>query len=233
MIIKTDLYLDINTLFLHTLIKDDGDTEDSINNDLVSMDIRNYKCWEPYQTEIIVELLKKLNNKYFIHLGAHIGYFSLICASYGFNVKSYERRKEYYKILEMNVIKNKNINISNEDIYKNNVYKIFKDISNLGLVKLNMAGNEPEIIYGMKNYIENDKIDCIIIEISPKYRPIEIWKDLIVFLLEKYKVYDIGLSPPRSLDFNTNHLSTLILFDLKLIETLDQTNILCIRNNLN
>lgn len=168
MIIKTDLYLDINTLFLHTLIKDDGDTEDSINNDLVSMDIRNYKCWEPYQTEIIVELLKKLNNKYFIHLGAHIGYFSLICASYGFNVKSYERRKEYYKILEMNVIKNKNINISNEDIYKNNVYKIFKDISNLGLVKLNMAGNEPEIIYGMKNYIENDKIDCIIIEISPK-----------------------------------------------------------------
>jgi hypothetical protein len=231
MIIKTDIYLDIDTIFINTLKKLDTDTEDNINNDIVSSEIRNHKCWEPFETEIIIELLKKLNNKEFIHIGAHIGYFSIIASSYGFNVNSYECNEVYYKILEMNTKKNNKIKIYNNQITKNNVYNIFKN-NNIGIVKLNITGNEPEIIYGMSKFINDNKIDCLITEISPKFRPIEVWIDIINFLSKTYDIYNIDFSSPRFLNFNTNHIPSLPLFNINLIKDINQTNILCINKNL-
>jgi hypothetical protein len=231
MIIKTDIYLDIDTIFINTMKKSENDNIDDINNDIVSSELRTNKCWEPLQTEIIIELLKKLDNKEFVHIGAHIGYYSIIASAYGFNVNSYESNEVYYKILEMNTKKNNKIKIYNEEITKNNVYNIFKN-NNIGIFKLNMFGNEPEIIYGLSKFINEDKIDCLITEISPKFRPIEVWEDIIKFLSNKYFIYNIDFSSPRFLNFNTNHISSLPIFNLDLIKNMNQTNILCIRKNL-
>jgi hypothetical protein len=232
MIIKTDIYLDIDTLFINTLNK--GENENDIYNDLISSDIRTYKCWEPYQTEVIIELFKKIKNKEFIHVGAHIGYYSIIASAYNFNVNSFENNNTYYEILEMNTKKNNKITIHNNEINKNNIYNIFKHYDNIGLIKFNNSGYEPELIYGLSKFINNDKIDCIITEISTKFRPSQTWVDLINFLLEKYNIYDITDYDVRYLDFNTNHTSFLRKFNLDLLKNDSiQNNILCIRKQIN
>jgi hypothetical protein len=236
MIIKTEFILDSKKLFLNTLCSDKSihyiSNDEDINNDLVSADIRKFKCWEPYQTEITIELLKKLNNKEFIDIGTHIGYYSVICAFYGFNVKSYEKNKLYFDVLEMNVKDYENISVYNQCVDESNIGEAFGD-RNIGLIKIDVEGNEPEIIYGMKDFIESKRVDCMIIEISPKFRPIEVWKDLINFLIEnEYSIFDIGLSPPRFLDTDTKHLSSLIPFEMGLLDSIGQTNILCIQKNI-
>jgi hypothetical protein len=233
MIVKTDIYLDIDTLFINTLKPDETQNEiiDDICNDIVSYELRTFKCWEPYMTEIFIELLKKINNKHFINICSHIGYYSIIAAAYGFNVNSYEPNETFYKLLQMNTEKNKKITIHNTLINKNNVYNISKN-NKIGIIKFNISGNEPDIIYGLKEFIYKNFIDCIITEISPKYRPIEEWTDLINFLSEKYDIYNIEYSNSRFLNVNTNHLSSLSKFNLDSIKDIQQTNILCIRKNL-
>lgn len=237
MIIKTEINLNSKIINLNTLSSDKSihyiHNDEDINNDLVSADIRKFKCWEPYQTEITIEILKKIKNKEFIDIGAHIGYYSVICGVYGFNVKAYEKNNLFFKVLESNVKEHENITIYNQCVDENNIHSAFEN-KNIGLIKIDVEGNEPEIIYGMKDYIEGRKIDCMIIEISPKFRPVDVWKNLINFLLNNnFNIYDIGLSPPRFLDTNTNHLENLISFDMKSLDTITQTNILCIQKGLN
>ncbi|MGC1708711.1 MAG: FkbM family methyltransferase [Nitrosotalea sp.] len=62
--------------------------------------------WEPFETELMKKFFNKTTN--FIDIGAHIGYYALICASVANqgSVLSFEPEEENYKILKENITLN-------------------------------------------------------------------------------------------------------------------------------
>ncbi len=229
-----DKQLDIKTI--SDLDKSWEPNSNKQENDLISHILRRDHSWEPYQTEITIELLKKLSNKKFIDIGAHIGYYSLIAASYGWFVESYESNSLYYKIFDDNIICNnfteliKSYNIRvDEKISHDNI----SNQKNIGIIKIDVEGAEPEIIQGLTKSLKNQDIDALIIEISPKFRNVEILIQLIQNIHSYgYNYYDLGLSPQRQMNTNTNHLENLSMFDINDLHSIDQTNLLFIKKNL-
>ena len=195
-------------------------------NDLVSHVIFNDHCWEPYQTEIMIELFQKLQNKKFIDIGAHVGYYSIIASHYGWKTKSYEQNEGIFKILSKNLLGNEFALVYNE--FVNASTPLFEnDTDKVGLIKIDVEGNEPEIVKGILPYLKRSQVDALIIEISPKFRPVEEWEEMILVLDSLgYTAYDIGLSPRRPLQYDTNHLEKLGKFSIETLKKIDQTNIL-------
>jgi hypothetical protein len=198
-------------------------------NDLVSYRIYNYHCWEPFQTEITVELFHKLKNKTFIDIGAHIGYYSLFALFHNFNVKAYEQNYDIFQILHSNLSSFSNAKTFNEFVTSKN--SIIDENQQIGLIKIDVEGNEPSIVYGLEPHLKNNQIEALIIEISPKFKPVAEWIDLINYLHSfGYKSYDIGLSPIRVLESDTHHLDSLSLFDTNTLYSIIQTNLLFLKN---
>lgn len=198
---------------------------DDYKNDLVSHCIYNDHCWEPFQTEITIELFKKLKNKIFIDIGAHIGYYSLFAIFHKFKVKAYEQNSNIFQILHSNLSSYSDAKIYNEFVTSETT--LIDENQQVGLIKIDVEGNEPSIVYGLEPYLRNNQIEALIIEISPKFRPIKEWIDLIEFLNSfGYNSYDIGLSPRRPLESNTNHIDKLSIFDNNILYSINQTNLL-------
>jgi hypothetical protein len=225
--IETTVELGGCSFNIHTISSgpDGAYTPDSdLNNDLVSYDIRRYGSWEPYQSELTLELLRTLPNKVFIDIGAHIGYYSIIAAKHGFDVIAFEKNPVYFKVLADNAAPYSNIQLLRTEVTRDNLPKFEKPV---GLIKIDVEGCEPEIIAGMEDIITARLIDALIVEISPKFRPPEVWLELITFMIENgYSAFDIGLSPPRAIQKKTCHLEALIPFDVSTLQSIDQTNVL-------
>ena len=88
------------------------------NDKAVSYFLSKEMVWEPFETEIMKNFFK--SNTVFADIGAHIGYYSLLCASIAKQGKvfSFEPVKENFEILKKNVGVNnfKNIIISDSAI---------------------------------------------------------------------------------------------------------------------
>ncbi len=209
---------------------------DKPENDLVSHVLRRDHCWEPYQTEVTIELLKTLQPSIFLDIGAHIGYYSLIAAAYGWSVESYEMNPLYFKILDDNIQDNnfKEL-ITSHKIRVAPEHTIDSIINGrkIGIIKIDVEGAEPEIIQGLQKSLANQLVDSLIIEISPKFRDHETLIKLIQNIQSYgYNYYDLGLSPQRHLDMHTHHLQQLPPFDIADIYKISQTNLLFIKKNL-
>ena len=74
-------------------------------------------CWEPFQTEITKELLKDGKNV-FVDVGSHIGYYSLLAASFGNTVCSIDNSNIYTDVYNKSILKNKFNNLIKHYKYK-------------------------------------------------------------------------------------------------------------------
>lgn len=76
------------------------------NNEYISNHIKQHKFWEGITTEIILEIIRENKSAMFIDIGANIGWFSLVCASYGVKSIAFEpiktNTKLFKKSIEMN-----------------------------------------------------------------------------------------------------------------------------------
>ncbi len=81
----------------------------------VSYFLSKDKVWEPFETEIMKKFFKK--NTVFIDIGAHIGYYTLLCASIAKEGKvfSFEPEKENFDILKENILENNFKNVIPSD----------------------------------------------------------------------------------------------------------------------
>lgn len=205
-------------------------------NDLVSHCLRRDGCWEPYQTEVTIELLKKLRTRVFIDVGAHLGYYSLIAASYGWEVKSFEMNSMYHSVFLQNINEcsfgeNLTTNLSRVGTQT----KLDDVISGelIGLIKIDVEGSEPDVMKSLAVSLEKQLVDVIIIEISPKYLELGILQKMIENIQKHgYNVFDIGLSPQRRFQTNTNHLENLKPFEMDDLRNISQTNLLFMLPNL-
>lgn len=195
-------------------------------NDLLSHEIRKIGVWEPVQTELFLEILAKLKSSdEVVDVGAHIGYYTIIAASKGFNVHAFEPQNIYHKTLQTNVQGNnlgKKVSavksyVSNYNQNKDNSVTVtldhyFEHPSKIGLLKINVLGHEPEVIAGAKNLLAHKDIDAIIIHVYPNFREDkEAYIGMIKTLSEhKYLGYVIEESASRKLEPATNHLRKLL-----------------------
>ena len=241
---KIDTIPNIN---LFTLIPERGywkSGDYSYQNDLVSHDIRRFGCWEPYETEIFIELLNMNNpNKLMIvDVGAHIGYYTLIAAKCGYKCLSIESHEKIYNVLKMNIelngltdkviCVNKFAGEKDDDCNKTiTIQSLCKDVKSEILMKVDVEGSDPDVIKGTLNLFKNGIIKYLFVEISPHLRGRETYVNMCREISEssKYQIFDIGLSKPRKLQPVTYHISNLPQNSNFNISDTKQTNFLFIR----
>ena len=73
--------------------------------DLIGKTINKYKCWEPYITKIIYDILLNTSGA-FVDIGANIGYYSLLIASLNRKVYAFEPSHLNYTLFKKSIIKN-------------------------------------------------------------------------------------------------------------------------------
>lgn len=198
--------------------------------DIISKDIKQYNCWEPFQTEITKEILKNGNN-IFIDIGHHLGYYSLLASVFNNHVYSIDCNNEYIDIFLKSIKDNNITNIKqiNQRVDENfTLDNLIDKNSYIKLIKCDIEGNEIEFIDSILERLKNKKIEYLILEISPKFR--NNYPEYVLKIKNLgYKIYDIGLSPPRKLNINFN-LQSLDKCKIDINNINDMTNYI---NNLN
>jgi len=141
-------------------------TKDNINMFLDPTDyaVSGYlsvnKIWEPFETFLFKQLIKKNTN--FIDIGSHIGYYTLLCSSKAKNGKiiSFEPSTRNFKILQKNIKFN---NLTNVEIIEKAVsdqnkstFLYISDSSNTGDNRL-----FDKDFFGQNNQIKHINISCI------------------------------------------------------------------------
>ena len=197
-------------------------------NDLVSHSIRQNHIWEPFQTEITIKLLKMVKNKLFIDIGSHIGYYTMIAAEMDFKVNAYECNKNTFKVLKNNTKCYDKVNCNNNKITTLDDLNLEKD-TKIGLMKIDIEGGEPHLIKNMLKLLDNMGIECVIVEVSPKYNSLgELEVMINSFTSRGYSAYDIGNSLPRDINMKYDPLVDLKKFDTNELKNIHQTNLLFI-----
>lgn len=132
-------------------------------NEYISNYIRNYKVYDKYSSQILMEIFNKNPNYVFVDIGANIGYFSLLAASKNMKVVAFEPINENYTLLNKSIKYNKydkNIKLyktalgSKEDKLQFNIYK-----TNMGLCSENNY-NDNNVAY--TQIVECNKFDSYI-----------------------------------------------------------------------
>ena len=120
--------------------------------------------YEKGTVDLLADFLKKNNDFIFLDIGAHIGYYSVICAAINKSVEihSFEPHPESFKVLERNLGDNKQCHLHNIAIFDQNeqyeLSKIFDPAcSSLG----NPASDSPDISAGLAFSVEAKTLnDC-------------------------------------------------------------------------
>ncbi|MFM9859367.1 hypothetical protein RUR49_12885 [Pseudoxanthobacter sp. M-2] len=201
--------------------------------DAVTETIREYGCWEPDETEIILELLPpgEADSGYFVDVGAQLGYYSLIAASRGYKVLSFEYDIDVYATLVENIRLNGFQNLITPyrryvcdtcDGVAKGVPRVSIDaladafkLSTYGirLLKVDVEGFDPLVIRGAMECFRNRSIHAAIVEISPKFEKRTPFSQYVKMAADVaglgYAVYDIGIAPKRRLADRHDHLGRL------------------------
>ncbi len=196
----------------------DGTSSGGEALDIISKCLENDKCWEPYQTEITKEILKDGKN-IFIDIGAHLGYYSLLASVYDNQTISIDKNTKYLDLFKKTITYNKvqNINILEMSIDENFSLDFLIDHdTHVKLIKCDIEGCEIEFVDSILERLKNNKIENLILEISPNMR--DNYPEYVMKIKDLgYFVYDIGLSPQRELNSSTT-LESLEMLTINNIE---------------
>lgn len=212
--------------------------------DIISYCISKRNTWEKLETEILIEILKG-GNKYFIDVGCHIGYFSIIANIYNNKVLSIDKNKIYTNVLQKTISNNNlkdisNILIKNIDLQNINQYELVIDNNPIDCLKISVNNNEILVLNMFMNLIKQNKIKYIF----TIYRKNMTGYFFLIKLILNYgyKVYDIGIDKNNEkFQNNTNHLININKYEIikdKLKDYLStlktsETILLFISQNLN
>ncbi len=201
--------------------------------DAVTEAIREHGCWEPDETEIILELLppSQAGSGYFVDVGAQLGYYSLIAASRGYKVIAFEYDIDVYATLVENVRLNgfqglitpyrRYVCDTSDGLGKgvprvsiDSIADDFRFASyGIRLLKVDVEGFDPLVIRGAMECFRQGSIHAAIVEISPKFEtktPFSQYARMAADVASLgYAVYDIGIAPKRRLSDRHDHLGRL------------------------
>lgn len=220
-------------------------------NDGVTTQINDFKCWEPFETELIIECLRQEQSDkgVVLDIGAHIGYYTLLSAKLGFTTFAFESDQDLGLYInesaKINKLENLITTITGIVTYQQkNLWQFGKTISldsygfkKVSLMKVDVEGGEHLVIRGAQSLFREKRVSNAIVEISPVFdfkTPMEKYIEMTLFITDcGYKVFDIGLSPKRQINTDHQHLESLHEYEIKnpsystiksLIENIPQTN---------
>tara|TARA_Y100000385_G_scaffold285332_2_gene345064 strand:- start:1925 stop:2686 length:762 start_codon:yes stop_codon:yes gene_type:complete len=186
--------------------------DDSIGLDIISYSINKYKIWEPYQTELTIEILNEDKDGLFVDIGCQLGYYSIISSIMDIETISIDNSIHVLNLFRKTILNNnlKKIKIYNDTVNEN--FDLIKYVhSPINLLKADIEGYEKFLFPSIEPLLLDNKIKNLILEISPlldnDYS--ELCKKIYSY---GYQIYDIGLSPLRRIKENTNHLQNLEKF---------------------
>ena len=185
--------------------------DESVGLDIISYCLEHDKTWEPFQTEITAEILKEDKNGIFIDVGCQLGYYSTLASLIGTKTFSIDSCNSFLTLFNKTITNNNltNIKIVTESVDENfNLVEHIPSPVNINLIKIDIEGSEKFLINSIDTLLSEKKIKNIIMEISPR---LDKDYDTLCVKLHSYgyKIYDIGLSPQRKLQQNTNHLQDI------------------------
>ena len=197
--------------YYNNLYTDQCFEDESVGLDIISYCLEKDKCWEPFQTEITAEILKNKPNGIFIDVGCQLGYYSILSSVIGIKTISIDSCNYFLDILKETIKVNNLQNINIIDKHVDNTFNINDYVSSgdyISLIKIDIEGDEHYIINSLDIFFEHKKIQNLIIEISPKLN--NTYKNICKKLNSYgFNIYDIGLSPQRKLNNNTQHLKDI------------------------
>jgi len=156
---------------------------------LNNLSIKNYEihCFEP-NISLIKDLRKYSKSNIFINNLA----ISNKIGEKNFFIHDINTTSSFYKCKHIKEKKEIKIETTTLDEY----CKI-KNISKINFLKIDTEGAEPEVLEGAKNQIKNDKVDCVVSELSigKLYDNIDhSISSLEKYMYEKFQLVGIGLN---------------------------------------
>ena len=188
------------------------------NIDYISKKIKEYNCWEPNISNVIIDILKQKKNNIMFDIGTNIGYFSIISYKYCNKIYSFDANINNIKMLNESIILNNIDNIEtfnyciaeSEDIfYKTSLIHVH----NIGSMQVCECNKDESNIISLKldNFILNNNITNIdIIKIDIEGSELFCLKGLINTLkTDIIKNIIIEITPIWSIDIAINILNIL------------------------
>lgn len=185
--------IDILNVKLQFAVPDECDIN-VFPGDNVQTSIIEKKVWAPEETSLLVKALRHHKTGTFVDIGANTGYFSAIALSLGYKVIAFEANK-VHKDYIMKTIESNGLNIDNFDyhekfvstekteqlfdgwsgcpdiIVKNNAYTVptvkLDDVCSEALfMKIDVEGNEPDVLISGNSLIRSGKVPYIMFELT-------------------------------------------------------------------
>lgn len=165
-------------------------------HDAVSETIVSHKIWEPQETILVSRVMESAStDQIFIDMGAQLGWFSLIAASWGKGVVAYEADIECVRTLRESLARN---NWSQNSIVEHarigmGPPPLLPD-EPIRLAKIDVEGAEDEAVDWLMPAIAERTVDHLLIEVSPVFA--DYYPEMVMEILAKgYRAYEL---PPRS-----------------------------------
>jgi hypothetical protein len=203
------------------------DAHGEIYRDIVTRHVTGFGCWEPFETEIVMEILATGDREGIVlDVGAQLGYYSIIAARYGYDVLAFEYDEEVLARLTESAringladrIEARRAFVGNRtDGIQKGGQRVTLDSLDLNrrvrLLKVDVEGFDPNVIDGAERLFRDRMVDFAIVEVSPKFAnrtPFSRYVEMTQFIVSQgYRVFDIGLSGRRRVESDTSHLANL------------------------
>lgn len=183
-------------------------------NDLVSSQIRRTGAWEPWETEVMRDILECTDIPgIFVDVGAHIGYYSFLGALCGRRVYSFDccplYEEAYRRTLDAHPILARKLHLIHGDLRE--TPKLVVPSDEIALWKMDIEGLEPEVAEANMALFTSRKVAFAIFEITPEKRDNSVYRALIQRITAcGYRAVDIGISHPRELSARSHPLATIL-----------------------
>lgn len=157
--------------------------------DVVSYALDRQGVWEGYETAAVLDILSEQPTGTVVDVGAHIGYYSLLAGTGGYDVLAYETNESNLKLLEANVNQNCPGKVVIVNQWVDEKTPRINDI-NIHLFKCDIEGSEKHAIKMIEKPLRQKMVKYLLLEISP------VFNDSYPYLVEKicnygYRVYQI------------------------------------------
>lgn len=134
--------------------------------DVVSDTIRTLGVWEVAETIIMLNCFERRPDNLFVDIGAQIGWYSMLAATTGLDVCAIEADPDVARVLGVNLLSVYTNFLIDQRRVGDGFELLHAHDRNL-TVKIDIEGAEPHAIEALIPYMEDSKVDYILIEMSP------------------------------------------------------------------